>query len=106
MVEYTNRLRFNTNNQSTRLQVLQAMKATIESAGLGLTRRSRLMAEASRQSSLHHNVDNAPSLALTGVPGGAIPISFVQDQSFTAEEMRNAIISGNQQSQCGWFVRV
>jgi len=89
----TNRLPIQYNNQSTRLQVLQAMKATIESAGLGLTTEIQgnglKLLDNPRYTI---NVDNAPSLALTGVPGGAIPISFVQDQSFTAEEMRNAII--------------
>ena len=99
----TSRLPIQYNNQSTRLQVLQAMKATIESSGLGLT--TEIQANGLKlldNPRYNINIDNAPSLALTGVPGGAIPINFVQDQSFTVEEMRNAIIrSINQANAAG-----
>jgi hypothetical protein len=38
------------------------------------------------------DVSAAPTLSLLGVPGGAIPIPFVQAPSFTAEDMKRAII--------------
>jgi hypothetical protein len=99
----TSRIPIQFNNQSTRLQVLQAMKATIETSGLGLL--TEIQGNGLRlldNPRYNINIDNAPSLALTGVPGGAIPINFVQDQSFTVEEMRNAIIRAiNQANAAG-----
>ena len=81
------------NNQSSRNDVFLAMKATIESSVLGLTtviqsNGLRLLDNAKFTT----NIDNAPSLVMTGVPGGAIPISFVQDQSFTSLQMRDSIV--------------
>ncbi|XZE21482.1 tandem-95 repeat protein [Pirellulaceae bacterium SH449] len=88
-----NRVPIRYNNQSSRLEVLQAMKAAIESTALGLT--TEIQANGLKlldNPRYNINIDNAPSLSLTGVPGGAIPVNFVQDESFSEEEMRNAII--------------
>jgi hypothetical protein len=81
------------NNQSSRADVFAAMKAAIESSSLGLT----TVVQSNGLKLLDNaryitNIDNAPSLTLTGVPGGAIPISFVQDSSFSASEMRDSIV--------------
>jgi Bacterial cadherin-like domain/Bacterial Ig domain/Bacterial pre-peptidase C-terminal domain/Dockerin type I domain/GEVED domain len=81
------------NNQSTRADIFAAMKAAIESSSLGLTtviqsNGLRLLDSAKFTT----NIDNAASLSLSGVPGGAVPISFVQDQSFTSLQMQDSII--------------
>src|SRR5690606_15460848 len=34
----------------------------------------------------------APTLSLTGAPGGAVPIHFTPSASFTAEQMKQALI--------------
>ena len=81
------------NNQSSRGDVFLAMKAAIESSGLGLT--TVVQANGIRlldNAKFTTNIDNAPSLVLSGVPGGAVPISFVQDQSFTSLQMRDSIV--------------
>ena len=81
------------NNQSSSTDVLAAMKAAIESSILGLA--TVIQANGLRlldTAKFTTNIDNAPSLLLTGVPGGAVPISFVQDQSFTRIQMRDAIV--------------
>ncbi|MEQ1826652.1 MAG: Ig-like domain-containing protein [Pirellula sp.] len=87
------RLAIRYNNQSSRADVFAAMKAAIESSLLGLT--TVIQADGLKlldNARFSTNIDNAPSLTLTGVPGGAIPISFVQDSSFTATQMRDAIV--------------
>ncbi|MCY2983371.1 MAG: Ig-like domain-containing protein [Planctomycetota bacterium] len=81
------------NNQSSRADIFAAMKAAIESSSLGLatviqSNGLRLLDSAKFTT----NIDNATSLSLSGVPGGAVPISFVQDQSFTSLQMRDSII--------------
>ena len=81
------------NNQSSRTDVFAAMKAAIESSALGLT--TVIQANGLRlldNAKFTTNIDNAPSLLLTGVPGGAVPISFVQDQTFTSLQMRDSIV--------------
>ena len=81
------------NNQSSRADVLAAMKAAIESSILGLA--TVVQANGLRlldTARFTTNIDNAPSLVLSGVPGGAVPISFVQDQSFTRLQMRDSIV--------------
>ncbi len=99
------------NNQSSREDVFAAMKAAIESSALGLqteiTSQGLRLLDNARYTT---NIDNAPSLISFGVPGGAIPIGFVQDQSFTAQDMRNAIIrainQANQSGQTNLFAKV
>lgn len=81
------------NNQSTRAEVFAAMQAAIGSSTLGLAtvieaNGLRLLDTAKYST----NIDNAPSLRMTGVPGGSVAISFVQDQSFTSSNMRDSIV--------------
>ncbi|XZE46976.1 tandem-95 repeat protein [Pirellulaceae bacterium SH467] len=81
------------NNQSSRADVFAAMKAAIESSILGLqteiTPNGLKLLDNARYTT---NIDNAPSLQISGVPGGAVPVSFVQDLSFSATDMRDAIV--------------
>ncbi|MFN5915328.1 MAG: GEVED domain-containing protein, partial [Planctomycetota bacterium] len=80
-------------NQDSVQRVYEAMQATIKSSILNLdsqiTSRGLELFDTARYLT---NVDNAPSLRRTGVPGGAIPVLFVQDPSFTSINMRDAII--------------
>jgi len=81
------------NNQSSRQDVFAAMKAAIESSTLGLL--TTIQSDGLKlldNAKYTTNIDNAPSLTLMGVPGGAIPISFVQDPSFTSSQMRDSIV--------------
>ncbi len=81
------------NNQSSRADVFAAMKAAIESSALGLqteiTPSGLKLLDNARYTT---NIDNAPSLQISGVPGGAVPVSFVQDLSFTSTDMRDSIV--------------
>lgn len=88
------------NNQSTKSDVFLAMKAAIESSTLGLqtviqSNGIRLLDTAAFTTT----TENAPSLSLTGVAGGAIGIRFVQDASFTPEQIRSSIINAINQAQ-------
>jgi hypothetical protein len=80
-------------NQDSVQRVYEAMKATLKSSILNLdsqiTSRGLELFDTAKYLT---NVDNAPSLRRTGVPGGAIPVLFIQDPSFTAINMRDAII--------------
>jgi hypothetical protein len=80
-------------NQDSVQRVYEAMQATIKSSILRLdsqiTSRGLELFDNARYLT---NVDNAPSLRRTGVPGGAIPVLFVQDPSFSSIQMRDAII--------------
>ncbi|GAB5405863.1 MAG: hypothetical protein Aurels2KO_40940 [Aureliella sp.] len=75
-------------------ELVSAMEAAIEGAGLGLT------AEPLPNGILQLNdtpqyatdVSQAPTLVRSGVPGGATPINFIQDVSFTGLDMKLAII--------------
>ncbi len=79
---------------STVDSVTQTMKAAIESAGLGLT--TTLLGNGTIQlnDSPQFSIDTtlAPKLIRTGVPSGATAISFIQDASFTASDVKLAII--------------
>jgi hypothetical protein len=80
-------------NQDSVQRVYEAMKATIKSSILDLD--SQITSnglELFDTAKYLTNVDNAPSLRRTGVPGGAIPVLFIQDPSFSAINMRDAII--------------
>lgn len=80
-------------NQDSVQRVYEAMRATIKSSILNLD--SQITAQGLvlfDNAKFLTNVDNAPSLRRTGVPGGAIPVPFVQDGSFTEIEVRDAII--------------
>jgi VCBS repeat-containing protein len=76
------------------------MKAAIESSALGL--QTEVQANGIRLIDtplFTTTIANAPSLRLTGVAGGAVPIRFVQDASFTPEQMQKAIIDAINQAQ-------
>lgn len=80
-------------NQDSVQRVYEAMKATIKSSILNLDSQITSQGlELFDTAKYLTNVDNAPSLRRTGVPGGAIPVLFIQDPSFTAISMRDAII--------------
>ena len=80
-------------NQDSVQRVYEAMKATIKSSVLNLDSQiTSTGLELFDTAKYLTNVDNAPSLRRTGVPGGAIPVLFIQDPSFTAINMRDAII--------------
>ncbi len=81
-------------NNSTRTDVVTAMKAAIEASALGLQTQVlgatslRLLATPSYTIS----TASAPSLNHTGVPGGANAIVFAQDISFTSEQVAQSIV--------------
>jgi hypothetical protein len=76
-------------NQDSVQRVYEAMRATIRSSILNLdsqiTEQGLVLFDNAK---FLTNVDNAPSLRRTGVPGGAIPVPFVQDGSFSDIEVR------------------
>ena len=82
------------NSTSTIDAVTQAMKAAIESAGLGLT--TTLLGNGTFQinDSPPFTIDTslAPKLIRTAAPSGVNPIAFIQDSSFTASDVNLAII--------------
>jgi hypothetical protein len=80
-------------NRSTRSDVLASMKAAIESSLLGLS--TFVQSDGLKlldTARFNTNIDNATSLTIKGVAGGAIAIPFIQDPSFTSQQMRDAII--------------
>ena len=92
---------------STRREVIDAMKAAIEASGLGLQTQvisdSVLKLLDNPQYTL---VNNGTSLEVSGVPGGATPILFLQDVVFTAELMRDSIIKAiNSASNTSLFAK-
>ncbi|MCC6508556.1 MAG: tandem-95 repeat protein, partial [Pirellulaceae bacterium] len=82
-------------NNSTPETVVETMKAVIEGAGLNLT--TSVMAGGILQlnDSPRFVIDSstAPSLRRTGVPGGAKPVSFIQDRSFDSTQLKKSIIA-------------
>ena len=80
-------------NASSRADVLSAMKAAIEAAGLGLL--TQILSGSSIKlldNPRYTFTNNAPTLQVSGVAGGATPILFAQDVNFTAELMKASII--------------
>jgi len=80
-------------NGDSRQRVYEAMQATIKSSALKLD--TDITSDGLRlrdNASFLINADNAPSLRKLGVPGGAIAVPFVQDASFTSEQVRDSII--------------
>ncbi|RMF42904.1 MAG: tandem-95 repeat protein, partial [Planctomycetota bacterium] len=73
----------------------QAIKAAVESVGLGLSVTILPDGRLEFNATPTHTFDlsGAPSLSLTGVPGGANPVLFIQDPSFTGDDMKRAIIT-------------
>lgn len=88
------------NDQSSKNDVFLAMKAAIESSTLGLQTEVSINGIRLLDTPMFTTtIANAPSLRLTGVAGGAVPIRFVQDASFTPEQMQKAIIDAINQAQ-------
>ena len=81
-------------NASTRADVITAMKVAIEGAGLGLT--TTVLGSSTLRfidtPRFTYDFGTAPSLKITGVPGGANPIQFVQDISFTSDQVAKSIV--------------
>ena len=82
------------NNASTQAEVIAAMKAAIEGAGLGLT--STVLGPTTLRlldrPTFVYDFSSSPSLLRTGVPGGATPVQFVQDVTFTSAQVAQSII--------------
>lgn len=78
-------------------QVAEALAAAITNAGgnVGLVATNigngLVRLEDTPQTTV--DVSSAPTLSLQGVAGGAIPVKFIQAPSFTAEQMKQAIIN-------------
>ncbi len=78
--------------------VYERMKSVLLASALGLD--SELVMSGAMVQGLKlkdtskfvYNIDNAGSLLITGVPGGTIAIPYTPDASFTAAQMREAII--------------
>jgi hypothetical protein len=78
---------------STIAQMVASTQSALLNAGLGLivtTSGSTLIIDDTPR--FVYNFANAPSLVLAGLPGGAFPINFIQDATFTAEDMRSSIV--------------
>ncbi|HBE69802.1 MAG TPA: hypothetical protein DDW52_16780, partial [Planctomycetaceae bacterium] len=71
-----------------------SMEAAIEASGLGLTATPlpNGVLELNDTPQFITDTTNAPTLVRSGVPGGATAIPFIQDVSFTGEDMKRAII--------------
>ena len=82
-------------NASTRSDVITAMKVAIEAAGLGLTTTVLGASSLRLQDTprFFYDFSAAPSLNISGVAGGAKPVQFVQDVSFTPEQVAKSIVS-------------
>ena len=81
-------------NASTRDQLIAAIKAAIEGAGLGLT--NSVVGPSSLRlldtPKFVYDFKAAPGLTRTGVSGGANPIQFIQDVSFTSDQVARAMV--------------
>ncbi|MFO0940770.1 MAG: Ig-like domain-containing protein [Pirellulales bacterium] len=79
---------------STADSVVQSMKAVIEGAGLGLSTTVIPGGIIQLNASPTYTVDStlSPSLIQTGVAGGAQAVNFIEDPSFTGEDMVIAMI--------------
>lgn len=88
-------------NTTTPEQLVESMKAVIESAGLGLT--TNILAdgvlELNDTPRFITDTTGAPTLIKSGVPGGANPVTFIQSPSFTGEDMKRAIIQAINDSE-------
>lgn len=81
-------------SSSTVDSVVASMKAVIEGSGLGLvpTALPGGILELNDTPKFTVNAAGAPTLILSGVPGGANAVSFIQDPSFTGADMKLAMI--------------
>ncbi|GIX00191.1 MAG: hypothetical protein KatS3mg111_3523 [Pirellulaceae bacterium] len=92
-------VRFSFTN-GTRQTLGQAIKAAVEGAGLDLT--VDVLADGTlafdAKPTHRFDISGAPSLRISGVPGGAKAVHFVQDPSFTGSDMKRAILDAIQQA--------
>jgi subtilisin family serine protease len=78
---------------STVATIIQTMQAAINGAGLGLeTTISGEVLSLNDRPTYTIDVTGAPTLVKTGVPGGATPVFFFADSSFTSTDMKQAIV--------------
>jgi hypothetical protein len=74
-----------------------SLTASINGSGLGITAtidplmRNRIVLEDTPQTRI--DVSFAPTVQVTGVPGGAIPVRVVNAPEFTAVDVKNALIA-------------
>ncbi len=89
------RTRILINNSSTPDSVVSTMKAVIEGAGLGLTTVIRPNGVILLNDTPRYVIDTsgAAGLKISGVPGGAKAISFIQDRSFDSAQLKKSIIA-------------
>jgi hypothetical protein len=90
----TGRLPILFSNSSTRDELFAAMKTAIESSTLGLSTTviaatTLRFADTPRYT---YDFSGAPSLLRTGVPGGAIAVPFIQDQTFNGKQVAQSIV--------------
>jgi Bacterial Ig domain/Bacterial pre-peptidase C-terminal domain/Dockerin type I domain/GEVED domain len=76
------------------IQIVGFAKTAIENAGLGLLGRVTQLGEVLQISDTprFRYTSNTQNLNIGGLPGGAFPISFVPDASFTGADMQNQIV--------------
>ncbi len=88
-------------NNSTPESVVDTMKAVIEGTGLGLTTTVMPAGTLQLNDTPRFIIDSAtaPSLRRTGVPGGAKPVTFIQDRSFDFSATEEVDYRSDQRSQ-------
>jgi hypothetical protein len=81
-------------SSSTADSVVESMRAAIAAAGLGLqpTAIPGGILQLNDTPVFTTDISTAPTLLKSGVPGGAKPVSFLQDISFSGEQMKRSII--------------
>ncbi|MDZ4850413.1 MAG: tandem-95 repeat protein [Pirellulaceae bacterium] len=78
---------------STLAEIATSMRVAIASAGLGVAVTQTLTKlDLDDTPRFTYNIVNSPSIRLSGLPGGAIAIPFIQDSIFTGEQMQAAIV--------------
>ncbi len=78
---------------STVATILQTMQAAINGAGLGLaTTIAGEVLSLNDRPTFTIDVTGSPTVVKTGVPGGATPVFFFADSSFTSTDMKQAIV--------------
>ena len=80
-------------SSSTLAEVATSIRFALVNAGLGLSvglNGTTLTLDDSPR--FTYDVLNAPELQLLGIPGGAMVVPFIQDSSFTGDNMRSAIV--------------
>ncbi len=80
-------------NASTPTQIAGAIRSAIQSSRLSLTATSSTNSVLINDDPLtSYNLTGAPSLTLSGVPGGVIAVNIASDPAFTSAEVASAIV--------------